>query len=764
MKFKTLVVTSIFLILFTCKPSKLSNACDPNSDSYLITTILRFLTNDTSPSCWLGFTKDLDLWGIHGGAVLAAYFDEKRILLGGTFSYVGPNVGNVAVLNPNTGILIDRKECPYPEVNGSSNAVTGDGEGGFFVSGSFTSVQGISASGVAHIKKDCTVDPNFSGAVSTINGQSIYAMVHYQDKLYVTGNFANLNGIPRLGLARLDARTGAIDSTWIANLQGLSQVGYVLKMDGDYLYVGGNFSTIAGTGYQSLARFNLVNGTLDTSWIPTTAANENIRDLAFGTTNLGTEVVFSVGDATPTSFYVNPLAGPGAALGGYTVNFTNGGAATAIQYRNGQILIAGNFSEVNGVTTGNFAILNNTNAGLVSGSPHLNTNNEIFRLYLHEDSLILFGKFTSILGKERNYGAAINLNSYELTNFDPNFSFEPNQNFLNSTIIGGNRLVVPGVFTSVNGVKRTNLVELSRDTGKPTEWNPYLDQSVYRIRSSDSKFYIGGVFQTYNNIPNTVAFVSLNKNDLSLTEERFGISATHEVTEIHVGKDKVFVSGTFTSAQSLARFNFAAFDKNTGVIDSGWDATAVGGQAATMLEIGDFLFAGGYFTQLGGNPVSFLHRISVSNGQSSGIFFTNAPDDYIQAISLWNDNLCIGGAFLNIGGNPYTNFSCYDLSSNTVSTPDFNFAASSVKEIQISPSGKAILSGTFSQIGGINRTNYAVFDLVSQTLTSYNPIRNGNISGTYLTDKEIIHFGGFTSFDNRIHGGFRILPISAVEN
>lgn len=760
---KILISVFCFFLLFACKPSKLSNACDPSSESYLTATILRFLIKDISPSCWPGFPRDFDPWGIHGGFVSAAYMDEKRILLGGSFSYVGPNVGNVAVLDPKTGILINRKECPYPEVNGSSNAATGDGEGGFYVSGSFTSVRGISIRGLAHIKKDCTIDTDFTGAV-TNSSQAIYAMVRYNDKLYVTGNFANLNGIPRTGLARLDARTGAVDTSWIANLQGLSQVGYVLKQDGDYLYIGGNFSQIAGSTFNSLARIFLPTGLVDSTWVPTMPMNTNIRDLAFGNTNTGIEVVFSVGDSATSSFFVHTLAGIGGTVGGFAVNFTNGGGPTAIQYRNGQLFIAGNFNEINNVPTGNFAILNNSNGGLVPGSPNLNADNEIFRLFLFEDSLILFGRFTSILGKERNYGAAIDLTSYELTNFDPNFSFEAFPNFLNAVIILGNRLVVPGVFTSVNGVKRTNLVELSRETGRPTEWKPKLDQAVTRIRASETKFYVGGAFQNYDNVSNTIAMVSLNKNDLSLTEERFGLSPTHEVSEIHLGKDKVFVSGTFISAQNLSRFNFAAFDKNTGAIDTGWDATAVGGQAAVMLERGDFVFAGGFFTGIGGSSVFYLHRISGNNGQAPNVFFTNAPNDAVQSAAFWNDRLCIGGAFLFIGGLSYTNFACYNLSNNSVVTPDFNFSGSTVTDLQITPSGRAILHGSFSQINNIDRLNFAVLNLNNNSLTGYFPEKNGNISGTYLTEKELMHFGGFTSFDKRIHGGFRILPIGAVDN
>lgn len=246
--YKYILLLFFFTTFSLCSPPKLSNACDTSSESYLQTTLFRFLTNDTSPGCWPGFSKDFNLWGVHGPGmnIFASYFDETRILLGGTFNYVGPNVGNVAVLNPSSGLHVNTSECNYVDVAGNASVAISDNQGGFYIGGAFTTIQGQDKFKIAHILPNCKLDPNFNPPFPIIASRYVMTMTLDGDFLYVGGTFNELNNIARSGIARLNAITGELNTSWNPTLGG-SAIVYVMKKDANYLYIAGNFDGVNGS-------------------------------------------------------------------------------------------------------------------------------------------------------------------------------------------------------------------------------------------------------------------------------------------------------------------------------------------------------------------------------------------------------------------------------------------------------------------------------------------------------------------------------------
>jgi hypothetical protein len=87
--------------------------------------------------------------------------------------------------------------------------------------------------------------------------------------IYIGGNFANVNGATKTAkVAHLDATTGAVISTFkVAKLNGLV---HDMQLINGRLYVGGNFTTVAGLPNTLLAALN-----------PTTGANTGHLNLAF---------------------------------------------------------------------------------------------------------------------------------------------------------------------------------------------------------------------------------------------------------------------------------------------------------------------------------------------------------------------------------------------------------------------------------------------------------------------------------------------------
>jgi hypothetical protein len=85
--------------------------------------------------------------------VYAVARTASTVYLGGSFTQVSPRTGPFAVVSADTGGL----RAPTAEVAGGSGVMDGeisDGHGGFYISGDFTSVEGVQRANLAHILAD----------------------------------------------------------------------------------------------------------------------------------------------------------------------------------------------------------------------------------------------------------------------------------------------------------------------------------------------------------------------------------------------------------------------------------------------------------------------------------------------------------------------------------------------------------------------------------------------------------------------------------
>jgi hypothetical protein len=96
--------------------------------------------------------------------------------------------------------------------------------------------------------------------------------------VYIAGAFAVVSGQKRDSLARLDASTGAVSSTFKHTITGAP---YAAVAANGRLYLGGTFSAVDGSARGKLAAFNLTTGALDATWKP--AADDQVEALAAGT-------------------------------------------------------------------------------------------------------------------------------------------------------------------------------------------------------------------------------------------------------------------------------------------------------------------------------------------------------------------------------------------------------------------------------------------------------------------------------------------------
>ena len=120
-------------------------------------------------------------WRLNG-PVSAVVHAGNRIILGGSFDYLGPVTGSGAAVSTSTGELLQG----FPLVEGGDvYVVIDDGAGGFYVGGDFTTVGGVARHGLAHLFEDGRVDQAWE---ASIDGD-VYALAVGAGRVYAGGHF-----------------------------------------------------------------------------------------------------------------------------------------------------------------------------------------------------------------------------------------------------------------------------------------------------------------------------------------------------------------------------------------------------------------------------------------------------------------------------------------------------------------------------------------------------------------------------------------------
>lgn len=206
---------------------------------------------------------------VPNGPVYAIATAGDRVYLGGKFtSLKNPATGKVvkrtrlAALDRTTGELVT-DWAPAVDNNVRSIAVSADGQT-VYAGGAFLSANGTSVQRVAAFDHGGALVSSFR----TTANKEVRSLLLRDGFLYVGGMFGQVNGKPRTGLGRVDATTGALDTTWVANVGG----GRVFTLDapdgGAELVVGGSFTSLDGAPRSFLGSVDFSTSQVS-GWEPT---------------------------------------------------------------------------------------------------------------------------------------------------------------------------------------------------------------------------------------------------------------------------------------------------------------------------------------------------------------------------------------------------------------------------------------------------------------------------------------------------------------
>jgi hypothetical protein len=523
--------------------------------------------------------------------------------------------------------------------NGVVNSIAANGSA-LYLAGSFSAVNPYLTSQMA-VLDPSSGKPQLQCDVNTGFDAPVYKILLVNNALYVGGVFTSYKGQPAYALAKLDATTCALDTTFTQSMgfgggfpnnpslpPGPTWV-EAIAASGSSLFIAGSFTTYRGQPAQGLAKLDLQTGALDQSFTATTGADGPLWELAISADS---------------------------------------------------VYFAGSQSHYRGTFVGSEPVKLDINSGALDPAFHPPT-----RFVTLTGGLLYSGTSLYVAGET---GAS--LNDTTVVKLDAgtgaqDTAFAAPSAYPGRLILGmaasGQSLYVSGRFTAVTGEgPLTNVLKLDAATGRPDNaFNqaPALDYPVLSLAISGSSLYLVGGFH----LPGSQHSLGILKLDAATgtPDSVFGLNPGFGGTPfaVAVGASMVYVGGAISGYGGAAASNVAKMDTTSGVPDAAFDmAAGTDGPVNKILISGSSLYLGGLFYYYGGVPSGLIAKADANTGAPDSTFmqgggFTFVPQVFwsgvysasVNALALSGTSLYVGGHFTDYRGQTAGELAKIDASS-----------------------------------------------------------------------------------------------------
>ena len=320
--------------------------------------------------------------------------------------------------------------------------------------------------------------------------------------------------------------------------------------------------------------------------------------------------------------------------------------ATAIQ-PDGKMLVGGGFTTIAGGNRNRLARFNANDT--LDGGFNPNVNGDVYGITALADGKVLIsGEFTSVGGVTRRYLAKLNSDG------SPDPAFNSNVDGIFPAVYGAlvqpdGKIVIAGVFTTINGVTRNNVARLNGDGSLDADFDPNVDGWVYSLaRQGDGKILIVGNFNKVGGVTRT-DLARLNADGSLDSSFNGNVNGETGLRSILIQADnKIVIGGFFSSVRGATRNNIARLNPDS-TLDTSFNPN-VSTYVYTMAAQADGkLLIGGEFTVVGTVTRTFIARLSPDGAVDPG--FNPNVGGSVDSIAIRTDGkIVIGGSFADING------------------------------------------------------------------------------------------------------------------
>lgn len=347
-------------------------------------------------------------------------------------------------------------------------------------------------------------------------------------------------------------------------------------------------------------------------------------------------------------------------------------------------------------------------------------NNAVQAVAVQDDGKVLIaGQFTNVNSVVRNRIARLNANGTLDTGFQ-NAIAGANGIVRAMVLAADGRVIIAGDFTQVNGVAmqrvaRLNATDGSLDVSFP---NPLVNSSVYDVRvAADGKILIGGLFTTVNGVARTRI---ARLNDDGTLDAAFGVGlagANANVQAIYVQADgKILIGGNFTSVNSTARNRIARLEEADGSLDATFLAVGTGANNVVqqmVVQADGSVVLVGLFTSVNGTARSRVARVNsvgvLDAGFNAGTIGGATPEVDCVALDA-AENVIIGGKFATVGGVTRLRVARLAPDGTLDTTFQNTNGDGGIFSVAVQTDGRIVVGGNFLMVDSIAHHRIARFN------------------------------------------------------
>ena len=373
-------------------------------------------------------------------------------------------------------------------------------------------------------------------------------------------------------------------------------------------------------------------------------------------------------------------------------------------------------------------------------------DNSVRALALYGGRLYVGGAFASIGGQPQAFLAAVDPVSGSLLPWAPGLD-----NGVQDLALNGTQLLVAGDFGGVGGVARASLAsfELSATAGTLTAWDPQANGGVDRVLAAGAKAYVAGAFTAVGGQARNY-FAELDSGGTTGVATAFDaqVVAAPGGQGWAVAFDplggKLYVGGSFTTAQGQPRANAACFDLLAGgALDAAWACNSSGGGVYDLALGNGQAYVAGWFSGINGVVRHGLARVDAASGALDP--WDPCMGGAVDRVALSSGGLLLAlGDFWQAGGVDRQGVASLNLATGL---PDAfacdvtrSVGTASVEALALSGT-TLVLGGAFDSVKGLPRTGLAAVDAGSGAVLPWDPAPNGEVRALALGNG-LAYFGG----------------------
>ncbi|MCH8552221.1 MAG: hypothetical protein LAT62_09815 [Natronospirillum sp.] len=528
----------------------------------------------------------------------------------------------------------------HPLIDIRTTAVTADGEGGyFFATQSPTRIKRVDQNG--------KLDDSFEIAASS----DVLVMLVHNETLYVGGEFSTIAGVSRDHLAALTLDGDVLG--WSPNPN--DYVNALLVHD-DILYIGGEFSNAMILGEEErdyVAAFDLSDNRSLTDWAP--SPNGRVEALAV----MGEHIVLGGNFSQIDSEDQSRLAM--IDLDGDVLDFQweLSGSVEALASYDDWLYVGGQFTQPH-----DYLFRVEADGTIDESWPEQRPQNRVYSLLASETGVYAGGSFT--VGETEPHR---NFVKYRTDGtLDTSIGRGVDQR-VNDLALVGDKVVIVGESLIRIEEYRQGLSVMDLD-GRWQDFPVALDGRVQFLNIHQGRLYVGGSFEQArgSNQSEMVARSGVAVFDLETAAlEPFApqvshSSFRHEVNHILPMDGQYVIAGLFNSVNGIARQGLTLVDQQGANGDPIDGTDEADGRIYTLALTNDHLYLGGQFSGFGGEAAAIhiarVHRGGADKGEVDDSWLpdiseTNFASVYgvVSDLNIQDDLVYMAGAFTEFNGD-----------------------------------------------------------------------------------------------------------------